>query len=303
MLKFLKVIAAATLCAVAFSSVASAKTVAVDISQVGFVPANVTLQVGDQVTFTNKDTVNHQVVCQTCPFTSPVLMPNETFSFTFTKAGKFTYVDPLNKNKKGTATVSAVPASVTLAAAPSVVTYGVKTTLSGTVSTQPTGAKVDILAQAAGENAYKVIATVTTTAGGAFAYAVAPAKKTSYEARTKLAGVPLVTSAAVSVMVRPAVGLSRLSLHHFKVSVSAAESFVGKYVVFQRYVASIGKWRTVKSVLLKATLQSAVPLPGTIVSASTFTAKLKNGFKVRAILAPSQVGTSYLAASSPVIRS
>jgi plastocyanin len=298
-----KFIIAAAAAALIVAAPASAKTVSVDISSVGFVPNAISLQVGDAVTFTNKDTANHQVVCQTCPFTSPVLKPGETFSFTFTKAGKFTYVDPLNKNKKGTATVSAPPASVSLTAAPPVVTYGVKTTLSGTVSTQTTGDKVDILAQAAGENAYKVIATVSTTTGGAFTYAVAPAKNTSYEARTKLAGVPLLTSAAVTVKVRPKVVLSRLSLHHFKVSVSAADSFAGKYVVFQRFVASTRKWHTVKSVLLKTALQSALPLPGTSVSTSTFTVKLKKGYKVRAILPPAQAGTSYLAATSAVIRS
>jgi Plastocyanin len=297
------VIFVGALCALAFSSVASAKTVAVDISKAGFVPANVTLQVGDAVTFTNKDTANHQVVCQTCPFTSPVLKPNETFSYTFAKAGKFTYSDPLSKNKKGTATVAAAPAVVSLAATPSVVIYGGKTTLSGTISTQPTGEKVDILAQVAGENAYKVIATVTTTTGGAFSYAAAPAKNTSYEARTKLAGLPLITSGAVTVKVRPKVGLGRRSLHHFKVSVTAADSFVGKYVVFQRYIASTAKWHTIKSVQLKVTLQSSLPLPASFVSTSTFTVNLKKGYKVRAILAPSQAGSSYLAGSSPVIRS
>jgi plastocyanin len=304
MTKLLKVIFAGALCALAFSSVASAKTVAVDISKAGFVPADVMLQVGDALTFTNKDTANHQVVCQTCPFTSPVLKPNETFSYTFTKAGKFTYVDPLNKkNKKGTATVSAAPAVVSLAATPSVVTYGGKTTLSGTISTQPSGEKVDILAQVAGENAYKVIATVTTTSGGAFSYAVAPVKNTSYEARTKLAGLAPITSSPVTVKVRPKVGLRRVSLHHFKVSVTASDSFVGKYIVFQRYIASTRKWHTIKSVQLKVVQQSAYPLPGTFVSTSSFTVNLKKGYKVRAILAPSQVGTSYLAASSPVIRS
>ena len=61
------------------------------------------------MTWTNKDTANHQVVCATCPFTSLVLTPGQTFTFTFAKAGKFTTVDPLNKNKKGTVTVTGPP--------------------------------------------------------------------------------------------------------------------------------------------------------------------------------------------------
>jgi len=118
------------------------------------------------------------------------------------------------------------------------------------------GEKVDILAQAADENAYKVIATVATTAGGAYSYAVAPAKKRATR-RAQARGIPLITSAAVAVKVRPRVGLRRLSLHHFKVSVTR-ESLVGKYVVFQRYIASTGKWRTIKSVQLKVMVQTAL---------------------------------------------
>ena len=45
---------------------APAKTVTVDISKLGFVPAAVTVQTGDSVTWTNKDTANHQVVCAAC---------------------------------------------------------------------------------------------------------------------------------------------------------------------------------------------------------------------------------------------
>src|SRR6187401_851329 len=79
---------------------APAKTVTVDISKAGFVPAAVSVQTGDMVVFTNKDTANHQVVCAACPFTSSVLAPNANASFTFTKVGKFNLVDPLNNNKK-----------------------------------------------------------------------------------------------------------------------------------------------------------------------------------------------------------
>src|SRR6266536_2304776 len=122
---------------------APAKTVTVDISRLGFVPAAVTVQTGDTVTWTNKDTVNHQVVCATCPFTSPPLTPGQTFNFTFTKVGKFATVDPLNKNKKGTVTVEAAPAGLTISASPRTLNYGATTTLAGsTVSGVTFGAKV-----------------------------------------------------------------------------------------------------------------------------------------------------------------
>src|SRR5215211_430388 len=126
---------------------APAKTVTVDISRLGFVPAAVTVQIGDTVTWTNKDTVNHQVVCATCPFTSPVLTPGQSFPFTFTKAGKFNIVDPLNKNRKGTVTVTAAPAGLTISASPRRLNYGATTTISGTLSTGQANQKVEILAQ------------------------------------------------------------------------------------------------------------------------------------------------------------
>lgn len=302
-MKFLKLALAGAFCALAFTSVASAKTVNVDISQAGFVPANVTLQVGDAVTFTNKDTANHQVVCQTCPFTSPVLKPNETYSFTFTKAGKFTYVDPLNKNKRGTATVTAAPAALALTASPSTVTYGGASTVSGTLSPALAGQKVDILAQLCGENAFKVVSTVTTASDGTYSYVAHPTKNTTYEARYKPAGAATITSAGVVVKVRPKVGLRRIALGKFSLSVTASDSFVGKAVLFQRYVASTGTWRTLKTVILRTELQTSLPLPGSYVSSSSVKLKLKAGLKVRAILTPAQAGTCYLAASSATIKS
>src|SRR5438128_6976025 len=162
------ILVAAAFCLVLLVPAATAKTVNVDLSKLGFVPSATTVQVGDSVTWTNKDTDNHQVVCKACPFTSPVLKPSDTYSYTFAKAGKFTTVDPLNGDKKGTVTVKPVPAAVTLSATPSATTYGGSTMLSGNVSTQQSGEKVEIDAQACDAHTAKAVANVTTTTGGAF---------------------------------------------------------------------------------------------------------------------------------------
>jgi plastocyanin len=279
----------------------SAKTVTVDISKLGFVPANVALQVGDTVTFTNKDTATHQVVCQTCPFTSPVLKAGETFSYQFTKAGKFSYVDPLNKNKKGTATVAAAPATLSLSAKPTIVTYGGPSTLSGVLSTQQTGVKVDILAQNCGETPFKVLTTVTTTTGGAFSAAVTPSRNTTYQAHYK-AGAVDATSANASVKVRPRAALKRVRANRFSASVTAADSFVGKALALQRYVTATHRWSTVKTVVLKTQAVSATPVAGSVVSKTTFGAKVKAGTRVRVVLPPAQTGTCYVAARSATVR-
>ena len=106
-------------------------------------------------------------MCATCPFTSPVLAAGQSYTFTFTKVGKFATVDPLNKNKKSTVTVAAAPATVSVAQGRGSLDYGSPTTIVGdAVSTAQANQKVDILAQPCGENAAKVVDTVTTTTGG-----------------------------------------------------------------------------------------------------------------------------------------
>jgi plastocyanin len=281
---------------------APAKTITVDISKLGFVPTAVTVQTGDSVTWTNKDTANHQVVCTTCPFTSPVLAPGQTFTFAFAKVGKFTTVDPLNKNKKATVTVSAAPATLTLSASPRALNYGTTTTLSGALSTGLANQKIEILGQACGENAAKVIGNVNTTASGAFTFPTPTTLNTSYQVRYKPAGATI-TSSAVPVSVRPLVKLKRNASHRFSVQVFTAQSFVGKAVVFQRWVASKHRWTTVKTVFLGSRNASTTPVAGSTVSAVTFGARVKSRLSLRAVLPSGQAGPCYITAKSPTIRS
>jgi hypothetical protein len=73
-------------------SALSATTKNVDITTAGFTPNRVTIDFGDTVTWTNKDSVNHQVLADQLAFpTSAVLAPNQTYSYTFTKSGSFGY--------------------------------------------------------------------------------------------------------------------------------------------------------------------------------------------------------------------
>jgi plastocyanin len=213
----------------------TAKTVAVDITKAGFTSGAVSVQAGDSVTWTNKDTAAHQVICTTCPFNSPTLAAGQAFTYPFAKAGKFNIVDPLNKNKKMTVTVNAAAATVSVAAGPRVLNYGAATTVSGTLSTAQANEKIDIMAQACGENAPKAVGTVTTTTGGAFAFLTKPTLNTSYQVRFG-GGANAVTSALVPVSARPIVTLRRNAAHRFTVQVTAGQSFVGKAVSFQRWV-------------------------------------------------------------------
>lgn len=286
--------------AVAFVPAATghaSKTVTVSITRTSFVPKDVTVQVNDAITWTNMDTANHQVTCQTCPFSSPILKPGETFSRTFTKAGKFAIQDPLNNRIKGTVTVTAAapPPSVTLAASPTIVVYGGSSTVSGKLPGAPAGEKVTILAQECGLTAFKPVTTVDTTAGGTFSAGVKPLKNTLYQAKSKSS-----TSPQVAVKVRPRLILGKIAPHKYRLRVRAAQSFAGKTAVFQRFNAVTSRWVRVRLVVLKDIGTGIAP---TKVSGATFRSSIRAGLRVRVVIGQAQVGSCYLAGRSNVIRS
>ncbi len=302
MKKLMLLVGAVALLVAVPASARTAKTVAVDITKAGFSSGALTVAAGDSVTWTNKDTASHQVICTTCAFNSPTLAAGQTFTYPFAKVGKFSVVDPLNKNKKMTVTVTAAAATVSVAAGPRVLTYGAPTTISGTLSTAQPNQKVDILAQGCGENASKVVETVTTTTGGAFSYQTKPTLNTSYQARFG-GGNKAVTSSLVAVSTRPIVKLRKNGVHRFSVQVIAAQSFVGKAVTFQRWIARKHRWSNVKTAFLGSRNATSTPLAGSTVSAVTFGARIAKGLRVRALLSSGQAGPCYIAAKSATIRS
>src|SRR6266581_4726558 len=158
---------------------ARAQAATITISTLGFVPTAMTINQNDTVTWTNADTANHQVISDRAGLTSTVLHTGESFSFVFKKAGNFQIKDALDKSFKGAVLVRATPTpkpaptpagALTIAASKLQLVYGSSTTLSGTVSNKQSGEKVDVLAQAYGDNSYKPIATVTTGGGGSWSY-------------------------------------------------------------------------------------------------------------------------------------
>ncbi len=277
---------------------AGAANVNVAITKTGFVPTSLTIMQNDSVTWTNSDTQNHQVASQDAPFASPILKPTETFSYTFTKVGKFTITDPLVKQNKMTITVTA-PAggggggAVSLSVAPTLVTYGGKVTLTGTLANAKPGDQVTIEAKQCDASAYTKLATVTTTTGGAYTYATQPLKNTSYQVRFKNS-----TSTAVSVRVRPRITLGKIAPHRFTVRVRAAQSFAGKYVLVQRYNVALRRWVSLRSAVLRAGTGSVAP---TVVSSVTFTSNVKARTKIRVVMSQTAVGSCYAPGTSNAI--
>ena len=272
------------------SALAATKTV--DITVAGFTPKNITIDYGDTVTWTNKDTSNHQVLADGGTFaTSPVLTANQTYSVTFTKSGNFDYRDAFNTNRRGSITVRA---GLSMKASAPQVRYGGALTLSGTVSSGQAGETVNIDAMQCGTTTFTRVASVKSVAQGAWSSPVKPAMNASYRSGWKNA-----QSAPFAAKVAPAVSLKRVRAGRFTASVTAAQSFAGKYVVFQRYVRAKRTWKTVKRVTLKTAKPGTAP---TMITTAGFRARGTRGARLRLLLTQPQAGACYAAARSAAIR-
>src|SRR2546423_9019896 len=191
------------------------------------------------------------------------------------------------------APVAAAPTTLTLKATPTVVAYGGTTTLAGVLSTQQTGQRIDIQRQECGSPTFKKVTTVTTTTGGAFTYAAKPTTKTNFQAKQQK-----VTSPTAAVQVAPVLTLKKLARNKFSVSATAAQTFVGKYAIFQRLRRT--KWVSLKKVTFATVTPTTKP---TQVSSVTFTIKMPVGLRIRAVMPAAQAATCYLGARSKVVRS
>ncbi len=87
---------------------AAGRTVKVGMKDIQFVPKNVTVKVGDTVSWTNTDSVTHTVTKQSGPgtkFDSGNLDPGAKYEQKFNRSGKVNYVCTIHPNQTGTVTV------------------------------------------------------------------------------------------------------------------------------------------------------------------------------------------------------
>jgi len=271
---------------------ARAATFGVSVTKTGFAPSSLTIAIGDTVVWTNADTTSHQIESKSAGFTSPLLKPGDTFSFTYKAAGKYAYQDQVVKKNRGTVTVQGTtgpPISVTATASSTLVVYGGTVTLSGATSSKRAGETVTVYSQPLGAATFAAVGSALTEGGGSWSFLVRPKLETVYQARWKPA-TTTATSSSIKVRVRPQV-LFRVKAASGRVvtfftKARGVRSFAGKLVYLQRRNA-FGQW----VILKKATLTST--------SAVTFKAGLPKGrSRVRTFLPKLQAGPGYLAGIS-----
>lgn len=261
-----------------------ATTVAVSIVKTGFAPAAVSIDVGDTVTWKNNDTITHQVVANTGAFASPILGAGKSYSFTFKRSGTFRYHDALHVALKGTVTVKGPPPAVSLGASAPVVKFGGPITLSGLVSSHKTGETVTLVALPMGQTNKQVIATLQTTTGGAFSFAVTPQIYTTYQAQWKG------TEASVIVQVQPKIALPAPVRGFFHFTVEAATSFAGHWVFLQRWSPSQARWLSYRRLVLG-------PRSGRIFPTTYAPRHARTSLRI--FLTQDQAGAGYLQTWSP----
>jgi plastocyanin len=272
----------ALVAALVVAASAGADTKTVQIVKSGFTPSATTITAGDSVTWKNADTVNHQVVANDGSFASPVLKPGDNFTQAFDKATKVSYHDALFTSRRGTVTVNAPAANVTLSANAPAVVYGNSTTVSGQVTNQLTNEPVTLTSQPLGKGS-QALASTTTQSNGAFTFNVSPTIRTDYQAHWRTQNSPSVT-----VNVAPRVGFGR-SGRLYIAKVTSDLNYSGKFVLVQRK-GRFGGWTSIKRVYLGSS------------SRAVFSMKLVKGLStLRVVLPATQAGDGYVQGMSRMI--
>lgn len=90
------------------------------IEDYAYSPASITVRAGDTVTWTNHDEAKHDVVTTSGPtsFRSPLLAKGQSWSFTFSTAGSYSYYCSVHPDMRAKATAQPAPTTTQAAPAP-----------------------------------------------------------------------------------------------------------------------------------------------------------------------------------------
>jgi plastocyanin len=84
------------------ASAAAAEAGRIEVKEFMFTPTTLTVSVGSQVTWVNKDDEPHTVVSDTGTFRSGAIDTDESFSFTFDKPGTYHFTCSIHPRMVGT---------------------------------------------------------------------------------------------------------------------------------------------------------------------------------------------------------
>jgi plastocyanin len=273
---------------------AASATQTVSIKRAGFTPASLTINQNDAVTWTNNDTIDHQVVANGGNFASPILKPGKSWTRTFGAGGTFHYHDSLHPSRKGTVVVRGAPPQVSLAASAPVIKFGTPVTLTGAVSNKKAGETITIVQLPYGQTTKQVVATLQTGTGGTFSFTVQPQVSTTYQAQW-----PNRSESSVTVQVQPLIKLPFVSKSgYFHFYVTAGSSFAGKTAFLQRFTLA-HQWTNIRGLTLGAK-------SGRLISVRFVKSLIPRGrWSIRVFMPATEMGGGYLdswSGTQPVVK-
>jgi plastocyanin len=199
-----RAVLAGILCGQALWSVhgTRAANTGVDIINFTFSPANATINTGDSVTWTQRDTSAHTTTSDTGVWGSPSLSRNQTFSFTFSTAGSFPYHCAIHPSMTGGVTVQAAnqPPSVSITSPTNGASFIAPATIAIQANASDPGGSVSKVEFFEGAN---LLGTVTTSPF-TFTWTNVPAKAYSLTAKATDNQGASATSAAIGITVTAA---------------------------------------------------------------------------------------------------
>jgi hypothetical protein len=179
------------------------------------------------------------------------------------------------------ATFTTAGSAVTISAARRIVVFGHRVVLSGTIVNGQANQQVVVFAGRFGTTSFVAAATTLTGTSGAWSLAVRPSIRTTYKASWNGSA-----SAPLTIAVRPAVSIRRLTVNRFATHVAPAARFRGRIVQLQRRRGD-GRWVTIARKRLSS------------FSSAVFRPNLRRGTStLRVAISVNQAGPGYLAGFS-----
>jgi plastocyanin len=231
------------LVAVGGAASADAPTRTITIPAKLFDPARLDVLVGTTVTWKNDDHVNHTATAENDAFASGYIPPGGTFSFTFTKEGRYEFRCTIHRQMRGEVDVF----GLVLSGPEAPVTFGRRIVFAGLA---PAGTAAVTLRGPGTEQ------TVKPREDGSFALRFAVTSPGSYRA-----GAAGLSSPGVRVQLKP---ILRTTLAGQTLRVSASPPRPGAPVVLQRYDRERFAWRVLTRGALDARSSATFRIPAGI---------------------------------------
>jgi hypothetical protein len=180
--------------------------------------------------------------------------------------------------------------AVTIAADPGIVRWPTGTSLAGQVSNGEADELVILEAKECPARSFNTVASIRTTAGGAWAAGVGAETKTVLRARWRSA-----RSREVVVLVRPSIVLGQISRTSFRALIRLGTAANGKRLVLQRFESKSRVWKQVRKVVFRNSGSAGSPQ-------MTFSASTPKGALLRLSLSRAEARPCHLGGYSNLLQ-